>query len=544
LHRWGKLCVEKKMTGYNSGNPFSKSIKFLFYSVLSLICILYFEGYGECSDLFSIQTIKVDGKILSAIPVDLDNRGSSEIVVLSKTGHYPDEKRWITIYRSEIASQYSGRARQRWEIDSAATMFEVGDISPSPGMEIFYLTGRGIRYYSQDENGKFSTTSHMLLSYPTITVSPDAAALPRMHLLEDWKGDNQKILLLPQFKALVFFGRDNGGQWQKTDIVKLTPRTFLFSDKDDDAFRDFSIHAEFRLPRIFVGHFNGDHLQDLLLAEQETLTVNLQQNDGHFSPEHSFTNVFPVRPSGKDAETNLSFLTTPADLNGDEFEDVILTLTKGTGKFLEQEIIIFIFMNQQNSESPFLPEPDQTITVTGVTPGVAVADVNGDGKKDIIFSKIQLGFWKIVKNLISKQVGLDTSIYLMRSDNRYSENPDYIVKTDYKIDLTHRINFHGTWPTLNSDFNRDGLLDLLIARDGKIEIFLNTSNKDLFSNPFTQSKVVTTPFMHISDLNNDGLNDLLFYQKKKDGKISILLNTGEWTEAFPSDKNFESGSNK
>jgi hypothetical protein len=85
---------------------------------------------------------------------------------------------------------------------------------------------------------------------------------------------------------------------------------------------------------------------------------------------------------------------------------------------------------------------------------------------------------------------------------------------------------------------------MLWGQHRKIEIFLNTLNEDLFSNPFTQTGVVTSPFMHISDLNNDGLNDLLFYQKKRDGKISILLNKGEWKEKFPSDKKFESRSVK
>jgi hypothetical protein len=362
-----------------------------------------------------------------------------------------------------------------------------------------------------------------------------------MHLLDDWKGNNRKILLLPQFEALAFFSRDNDGEWRKTDSVNVTPRSFIYSDNDDDgAFKDYSIHAAFRLPRIFVGHFNEDHLQDLLLTEQEILTVYLQRSDGHFSAEPSFINVFPLRPSGKAAETNLSFLTTPIDLNRDEFVDAIVTLTKGTGKFLEQEIIIFIYLNKRNPESPFSREPDQIITVSGVTPGINVVDVNGDSKIDLLFSKIQLGFWKIVKNLLSKRVDLDTSIYLMNSNNRYPENPDLMLKTDYKIDLTHRINFHGTWPILKSDFNRDGLLDLLIARDGKVEIFLNILNDDLFSKPLTQTEIVTSPFMHISDLNNDGFNDLLFYQKKRDGNISILLNKGKWKDVFLSDKKFKS----
>ena len=128
----------------------------------------------------------------------------------------------------------------------------------------------------------------------------------------------------------------------------------------------------------------------------------------------------------------------------------------------------------------------------------------------------------------------------MKNDHRYSEHPDFIMNTDYKIDLTHRISFRGTWPTLKSDFNGDGLIDLLVARDGKIEIFLNTLKEDLFSNPFIQSEVFTSPFMHISDLNDDGFNDLLFYEKKRNGQISILLNKGDWKEILPSDKEFKS----
>jgi hypothetical protein len=59
---------------------------------------------------------------------------------------------------------------------------------------------------------------------------------------------------------------------------------------------------------------------------------------------------------------------------------------------------------------------------------------------------------------------------------------------------------------------------------------------DLFSKPLTQSGVFTSPFMHIVDLNGDGRDDLFFYEKKRDGKISILLNTGEWKDMLSPEK--------
>ena len=84
-----------------------------------------------------------------------------------------------------------------------------------------------------------------------------------------------------------------------------------------------------------------------------------------------------------------------------------------------------------------------------------------------------------------------------------------------------------------------GILDLEMSFE---EIKrLNILNEDLFSKPFTQTGVVTSPYMHVSDLNKDGSNDLLFYQRKRDGEISILLNKGEWKETSPSNKEFKSG---
>ena len=220
-------------------------------------------------------------------------------------------------------------------------------------------------------------------------------------------------------------------------------------------------------------------------------------------------------------------------MNGDRFADMILTLTKGTGKFLERKIIIFIFLNQQNPDYPYSPQPDQTIALDGITPGVNIEDVNGDGRGDLLFSSIRVGFWNIVKNLISKQVNLDTSIYLIRSNNQYPTQPDFSQKTSYRIDLTHGIRFHGTWPTLRGDFTGDGHRDLLIARDGKIAIYPKNKEGDLFSKPLPQSGVFTSAYMHIVDLNSDGRDDILFYEKNRDGKISILLNTGQWKDMLP-----------
>ena len=65
----------------------------LLFSFFVLTCLFSLEGYSEGADLFAAQSLLVEGRKLCVIPTDLDGQGMFEIVVVSKTGVYPKEKR-------------------------------------------------------------------------------------------------------------------------------------------------------------------------------------------------------------------------------------------------------------------------------------------------------------------------------------------------------------------------------------------------------------------------------------------------------------------
>ncbi len=490
---------------------------------IAAICLFSLEGYGECVRLFQTQSLSVEGETLSAAPADLDGKGSREIIVVHKTGVHPEERRWISIFDAGDAGQYA--VRQKWEVDPAAAMFDVGDVASTPGREIICLTGRGVSYHGRESGDRFFTSPRELLTLPTITPFPQKGLLPRARLFDDWKRDGSDMLLLPQLDALVFFSQNGSAGWRRTDTIDISPRAFLHSGGvNNSVFTDFSIHAEYRIPRLFVKDFNGDNHPDLILTSQESVYVHLRQADGRFSREPSATAVFPIRPSGKDAEKSLYIISIPVDVNGDGFVDIIVRLNKGAGKFLERRIIFCIFLHRRDSSAPYAQHPDQTIIVDGLTPGVNFDDVDGDGKKDLLLSSIRLGFWKIVQNLLSKRVNVETSIYLLGSDDRYATSPDYNKDSSYQLNITQGIALRGTMPTLAGDFNGDGHKDLLIARDNKIEINPGNPKGNFFLKPVVQSDIFTSPFMHVVDLNGDGRDDLIFYERERDGRISVSMN--------------------
>lgn len=488
-----------------------------------------FARPGEGTELFKAQSFVVPGKMLALMPADLDENGLVELIVISKTGIYPSEQRWVSIFSADDTLKYGPLPRQRWLVDHRATLFEVGDVAATPGKEIFFITSNGIRYYAREDSGLFSTHSLPLLEVPTAAVFPAPGSLPRSRWLADWQKNGKVLLMVPQFGMFKFFGRNKSGNWELAEQVSVVPRTFLQSDQEDDGIlRSYSFRLDYRFPKIFTQDFNGDGQKDLLLTEQESIFVYPRDSDGHFSREPAATIHLPGRPTGKQPDWNFSLNTIPAEINKDGFTDMVLILSQGTGSFLEREVDIFIFRNQKSPEKPFPDQPNQTLTFKGISPGVSVTDLNGDGLQDLMFSYIKLGFWNTVKNLLSKRVDIYTSIYLMQNNHGFSTEPDFHIHTGYDLDLTHGIKLNGIWPSLDGDFDGDGYPDLLIASDGKVRIYQTPQGKDLYSNSYDQSNVVTCRFKHIIDLNRDGLDDIVLYEKKKSGVVSVLLNKGQW----------------
>jgi hypothetical protein len=266
-----------------------------------------------------------------------------------------------------------------------------------------------------------------------------------------------------------------------------------------------------------------------MFTENESIFVYLQRPSGLFIQHPAGRFVLPVRPADPESSSDLSILMTPADVNGDGFADVMAVLSRGTGKFMERKIELHLFYNQKMPAAPFASKPDQKFTFHGITPGAILKDINGDGRKDLLMSHIKLGFWNTVRSLLARQTIVVTEIFLMNDADRYPADPDFQLKTKYKLDLAGGVRFHGIWPNLDGDFTGDGSADLLVARDGSIAVYPSDAGNSLFSTSHTQTGLATYPFKHIMDLNRDGRDDILLYEKKNKGKICVLVNTGDWS---------------
>lgn len=182
-----------------------------------------------------------------------------------------------------------------------------------------------------------------------------------------------------------------------------------------------------------------------------------------------------------------------ADLNGDDRKDIVVASVQGSNGLLS------IFFQETGGLGA-----EQTYTSVPVVYGgeVHLADMNNDGRNDIIVQS------DLKQLAVIKQV----------SPGIFSTTPDfYTVQTSY-------------WPDFRSfavgDINGDGLADIVAADPASngLNIFVQNSTGSITGPQILQLTPLTAQDeIKIADMNGDGLNDIVILSGQS--KVQILPQT-------------------
>jgi hypothetical protein len=272
----------------------------------------------------------------------------------------------------------------------------------------------------------------------------------------------------------VAVGDFNGDGKPDLAVSSLSLTTFainllVFLGNGDGTFQAPRATSVFNAAQVVLGDFNKDGKLDAVVAGQ----VLLGNGDGTFRATTTFVTAFLVA----------------ADLNGDGNLDMVGTGTGGT-----------VLVQLGNGDGTFQSPVKYSIGNSGL---LAVGDVNGDGKPDIV--AVAEPF---IRGAANQVLSGNIAVLLNNGDGTF-QPAKYAVAP-------------GLVSLVLGDFNGDGYADLAVLNGSGLSVLLGNGD-GTFRNQLNYGSGTPTR-LAVGDLNGDGKPDLVTVGGV-DNSVVVLLNT-------------------
>jgi gliding motility-associated-like protein len=263
---------------------------------------------------------------------------------------------------------------------------------------------------------------------------------------------------------------------------------------------------------------DGDNLNDIAITHAFASVDNSQSEFTIYRNNTSGTGSlsgtdFQLTSKINNTENVFGFIsTTCADLDNDGKPELIFTTNNGGSLrdvyiYRNESTVGSISMTPLSITSLSLPQKDG---VNRTPRRVKVADIDGDGKKDLV---------------VGSELTFDNSLFVFRNTSTGTGNFSFASPLEVTVG-----NAEKTSSIDLADFNNDGLVDIAtlpFRRTNQLIYMLKNNSipgKIEFELNYTINSTGTRENIHVGDLDNDGLIDVAVSSTAA-RKITIFRNT-------------------
>ena len=473
-----------------------------------------------------IERLHVPGRVLAVHAEDVDGDGKRDLVVVVASGAPPQLGRRIAVFFAH-GSRYSAEPDQLLAPPVGAAFLDLGDVDEDGKRAIVFADARGLGMFHLGGDGRFETTPRRLAEVRGLVALPDDEDLPFWDVMRDWNGDGKDEIVLPLVDRTTVLARGSDGAWTRAVDLKLPPRASyaVRPEMYEPRLRNFAVRATFTVPELTAADWDGDGKPDLVAVVDELLQVHAGGKGGLYSPVAAARVLLGNRSAAEAERGSAHLATVVRDLDGDGVAD--LAVNKITGG-----------IGQMHAETAFhygrrgggWGVPQQIIKRDGYAGALAFADLDGDGKPDLVSPHADVGLGEMARVLLSKRmaVGFEARRNLGRG---FSAAPEAVRDIDFAVDYSVAADLEGAYPSVQGDFNGDGKADF-IGQYGKdaLGVWLGGGKSLLASEPKAVVHIPPSRYFLVADLDGDRRADAVVFYRWREGMTSAILvlrNTGQ-----------------
>jgi hypothetical protein len=477
------------------------------------------------------EQLRVPGRVLGVRAEDVDGDGRRDLIVVFAGGRAPAQVRRIAafFYGHKKEGGYSSEPDQILDPPRGTAFVDLGDVDGDGKRALLYADGRGVSAQRLDGTRHFEAGPRPLVQIAGLLATPDEEDLPFFDVMRDWNHDQKDELLLPlsaEAAGTAVFTRGSDGSWARVGTLRLAPRAryLVRAEAYEPRLRNFSAQITYTFPELTVGDYDGDGKPDLFAVIDDTLEVFKGGVPTVFSPVPVARHLLGVRTEAE-VRRGAHVHTTVRDLDGDGIADLAVNkVSGGLGQMRAQTG--FYYGKKGGGYAP----PAQVLAREGFSGALSFADLDGDGRPDLVLPHVDVGLGEMARALISKKMRVGWEAHRNLGNRTFSVEPQTVKEVDFDVDTSQLADIEGPYPSVDGDFNGDGKADFVSSiGSGELGIWLGGGKTLIADHPHALAHVATSRYYQVVDLDGDKHADLIVFYRGRDAlasSIVVIRNTG------------------